>query len=144
MHLDASIAAVITGGASGLGAATARRLARHGVKIALFDLNAELGEQVAGEIGGVFCQVDVTSDTEVEAGFVQAHGRRSGRSAFWSTAPASAALSRPPAAIARPVRSRHYPLDHFERVIQVNLIGTFRCIAKSAAGHADLARPRRR
>ena len=51
MQLDASITAVVTGGASGLGAATARRLASHGVKVALFDLNAELGERVAGEIG---------------------------------------------------------------------------------------------
>ena len=44
MQLDASIAAIVTGGASGLGAATARRLAGYGVKVALFDLNGELGE----------------------------------------------------------------------------------------------------
>src|SRR5436190_15481985 len=74
MQLDSSIAAIVTGGASGLGAATARRLAGHGVKIALFDLNDELGEQVAGEIGGVFCRVDVTSEESVEAGFAQARG----------------------------------------------------------------------
>jgi NAD(P)-dependent dehydrogenase (short-subunit alcohol dehydrogenase family) len=47
MKLDASIAAVVTGGASGLGTATARRLARQGVKVALFDLNAEAGEALA-------------------------------------------------------------------------------------------------
>ena len=47
MQLDPSIAAVVTGGASGLGAATARRLASHGVKVALFDLNEELGEALA-------------------------------------------------------------------------------------------------
>ena len=56
MQLDASVAAIVTGGASGLGAATARRLAGHGVKVALFDLNTELGERVAGEIGGSFCR----------------------------------------------------------------------------------------
>jgi len=74
MQLDASITAVVTGGASGLGAATARRLASHGVKVALFDLNAELGERVAGDIGGVFCKVDVTSDAEVDAGFSGSRG----------------------------------------------------------------------
>ena len=67
MQLNASIAAIVTGGASGLGAATARRLAGHGVKIAIFDLNAEMGERVAGDIGGVFCRVDVTSEDEVDA-----------------------------------------------------------------------------
>src|SRR2546428_8499883 len=67
MQLDSSIAAVVTGGASGLGAATARLLAGHGVKVALFDLNAELGERVAGEIGGGFAPVDVTSEDSVEA-----------------------------------------------------------------------------
>src|ERR1700730_13197095 len=71
MQLDASIAAIVTGGASGLGAATARRLAGHGVRVALFDLNPELGELVAGEIGGVFCRVDVTSEAEVDAGFLR-------------------------------------------------------------------------
>ena len=59
------LSAVITGGASGLGAATARRLAAEGVKVALFDLNAEKGEALAAELGGVFCQVNVT-----DAGFL--------------------------------------------------------------------------
>ena len=63
MKLDSSISAVITGGASGLGAATARLLASHGVKVGLFDLNEELGEKLARELGGVFCKVDITSET---------------------------------------------------------------------------------
>ena len=72
MKLNANLSAIVTGGASGLGAATARRLAGHGVKVALFDLNAELGEALAKEIGGVFCQVDVTSEEQVDAGFAKA------------------------------------------------------------------------
>jgi NAD(P)-dependent dehydrogenase (short-subunit alcohol dehydrogenase family) len=52
MQLGSSISAVITGGASGLGAATARRLAANGVKVALFDLNVEKGEALAAELGG--------------------------------------------------------------------------------------------
>ena len=60
MKLDENISAVITGGASGLGEATARELSKFGVKCALFDLNAEKGETVASEIGGVFCEANVT------------------------------------------------------------------------------------
>ncbi|MEJ2458614.1 MAG: SDR family oxidoreductase [Novosphingobium sp.] len=62
MKLDNSVAAVVTGGASGLGAATARALAARGVKVAIFDLNAKAGEAMAREIGGVFCEVNVTDD----------------------------------------------------------------------------------
>jgi NAD(P)-dependent dehydrogenase (short-subunit alcohol dehydrogenase family) len=58
MKLDSSISAVITGGASGLGAATARALAAKGVKVAIFDLQRTKGEEFAAEIGGVFCEVD--------------------------------------------------------------------------------------
>ncbi|MEN9689420.1 MAG: hypothetical protein RI998_1417, partial [Pseudomonadota bacterium] len=78
MKLNAQTPAIVTGGASGLGAATARRLASHGVKLALFDLNAALGEALAAEIGGVFCQVDVTSEEQVDAAFAKAraaHGQ---------------------------------------------------------------------
>src|SRR5271168_398819 len=65
MQLNSSISAVITGGASGLGRATAELLASHGVKVAIFDLQEELGEALAAEIGGVFCKVNVTSTAEV-------------------------------------------------------------------------------
>ena len=61
--------AIITGGASGLGHATAKRLAAAGVKVTIFDLNAEAGEKAAKEMGAVFCQVDVTSEEQVIAGF---------------------------------------------------------------------------
>jgi NAD(P)-dependent dehydrogenase (short-subunit alcohol dehydrogenase family) len=69
---------VVTGGASGLGKASVLALAQAGIKVALFDLNAEAGEQIAREIGGVFCQVDVTSEESVLAGFEKAraaHGQ---------------------------------------------------------------------
>jgi NAD(P)-dependent dehydrogenase (short-subunit alcohol dehydrogenase family) len=72
MNLDSSISAVVTGGASGLGAATARSLAAKGVKVAIFDLQKDKGEAVAAEIGGVFCEVNVTSDESVAAGFAKA------------------------------------------------------------------------
>ena len=78
MQIDATTAAVVTGGASGLGRATAEALAAAGVKVAIFDVNAEKGEEVAAAIGGLFCQVDITSEESVVAGFAKAraaHGQ---------------------------------------------------------------------
>ena len=62
MNINSSTAAVVTGGASGLGRATAQALAAAGVKVAIFDVNQAQGEQVAQDIGGLFCQVDITSE----------------------------------------------------------------------------------
>lgn len=78
MQIDATTSAVVTGGASGLGRATAEALAAAGVKVAIFDLNEEAGEVVAQTIGGLFCKVDIMSEESVEAGFAKAraaHGQ---------------------------------------------------------------------
>ncbi|MEN9683288.1 MAG: hypothetical protein RLZZ427_1039 [Pseudomonadota bacterium] len=78
MKFDSTTAAVVTGGASGLGKATAEALAGAGVKVAIFDVNAEQGEAVAKAIGGLFCNVDITSEESVVAGFAKAraaHGQ---------------------------------------------------------------------
>src|SRR5207249_10364437 len=78
MQLGKDIAAVVTGGASGLGAATARSLAAKGVKVAILDLNAEAGEKVAKELGGVFAKCDVTNEnsaSEALAAARTAHGQ---------------------------------------------------------------------
>ncbi|MGI4880173.1 MAG: SDR family NAD(P)-dependent oxidoreductase, partial [Janthinobacterium lividum] len=71
-------AAVVTGGASGLGEAAVRALAAAGVRVAIFDRDAARGNAVALDVGGVFCAVDVTSDNDVDAGFAHAraaHGQ---------------------------------------------------------------------
>jgi NAD(P)-dependent dehydrogenase (short-subunit alcohol dehydrogenase family) len=78
MIIDSSIAAVVTGGASGLGQATAQALAAAGAKVAIFDVNEAKGEEVAKAIGGLFCKVDITSEDSVLAGFAKAraaHGQ---------------------------------------------------------------------
>ena len=78
MLIDSSTAAVVTGAASGLGKATAEALAAAGAKVTVFDVNAEAGEAVAMAIGGVFCNVDITNEESVVAGFAQAraaHGQ---------------------------------------------------------------------
>ena len=72
MLIDSTTAAVVTGAASGLGKASAEALAAAGAKIAVFDVNAEAGEKVAREIGGIFCNVDITSEESVVAGFAKA------------------------------------------------------------------------
>jgi NAD(P)-dependent dehydrogenase (short-subunit alcohol dehydrogenase family) len=133
MELNASVAAVITGGASGLGAATARRFASRGVKVALFDLNAEAGEAIARELGGVFCRVDVTSEDETDAAFAKAraaHGQERVLVNCAGTGNAIKTASRDKAT----GKIRAFPTADFDRIIQINLVGTFRCIAKSAAG----------
>lgn len=72
MLIDNSTAAVVTGGASGLGKATAQALAKTGARVAIFDINDAAGEIVAKEIGGVFCKVDILSEESVVAGFAKA------------------------------------------------------------------------
>lgn len=131
------LTAVVTGGASGLGAATARALAKEGVKVAIFDLNAEKGEAIAAEVGGVFALVNVTDEASVDAGFATARAalgqeRILVNCAGTGNAIKTASRSKETGEI------RHFPLDAFNMIIQINLVGTFRCIAKSAAGMMTL------
>ncbi len=78
MKIDSNLAAIVTGGASGLGRASAQALADAGVKVAIFDISEEAGEAFAAEIGGVFCNVNIMDEDSVEAGFAKAraaHGQ---------------------------------------------------------------------
>ena len=137
MKLDNTVAAVVTGGASGLGAATARALAAKGVKVAIFDLQEEKGKAMAAEIGGVFCECNVTDDASVDAAFAkarEAHGQERilVNCAGTGNAIKTASRSKEDGSI------KHFPLDAFNWIVQINLVGTFRCIAKSAAGMLTL------
>ncbi|MEG2731323.1 SDR family oxidoreductase, partial [Brevundimonas sp.] len=137
MKLDGSIAAVVTGGASGLGEGTARALAAKGVKVAIFDLNEEKGEAVAKEIGGVFCKVDVTSDDSVAAGFAKArsaHGqeRLTVNCAGIATGQKTVSRKKDTGEI------RAHDMAQFERTVTINLFGTFRVLSQSAAGMVTL------
>ncbi len=137
MILDSSISAIVTGGASGLGEGTARALAAYGVKVALFDMNAERGEAVAREIGGVFCKVNVTSDVDVDAGLAKsraAHGQERilVNCAGIATGAKTVGRKKDTGEITP------FPQEVFERTVGINLFGTFRCLAKSAAGMVTL------
>jgi NAD(P)-dependent dehydrogenase (short-subunit alcohol dehydrogenase family) len=131
------IAAVVTGAASGLGEATARALAARGAKVAVFDRDADRGEKVATEIGGLFCAVDVTSDEKVAAAFAMArdaHGQERVLVNCAGVANAAKTVGRDKETKA----AKRYPMQQFELAIQINLIGTFRCVANSAFGMVDL------
>ena len=137
MKVDSNTAAVVTGGASGLGAATARALAAKGAKVAIFDLQEDKGKALAEEIGGLFCEVNVTDEASVDAGFAKARGRHGQERilvncAGTGNAIKTASRSKEDGSI------RHFPLEAFNWIIQINLVGTFRCIAKSAAGMLTL------
>jgi NAD(P)-dependent dehydrogenase (short-subunit alcohol dehydrogenase family) len=136
MKID-QIAAVVTGAASGLGEATARELARRGAKVAVFDRDADKGEKVASEIGGIFCEVDVTSDDKVAAAFARArdaHGQERVLVNCAGVANAAKTVGRDKTS----GEAKFYPMVQFELAIQINLIGTFRCIVHSAFGMMTL------
>jgi len=136
MKID-GIAAVVTGAASGLGEATARELARRGARVAVLDRDTEKGQRVASEIGGTFCEVDVTSDDKVAAAFAKArdaHGQERVLINCAGVANAAKTVGRDKETGA----VKFYPMQQFELAIAINLVGTFRCIAHSAAGMVTL------
>ena len=137
MQLNDTVTAIITGGASGLGAATARKMAGMGVKVGIFDMNEEKGEAMASELGGVFANVNVTSDEQVDAGFAKVRAALGQERILINCAGTGNAVK----TASRDKQTgeiKHFPLDKFDMIIQINLVGTFRCIAKSAAGMMTL------
>lgn len=115
------VAVFITGGGSGLGAATARAMAAKGAKVAVFDRAADNAEKVAAEVKGVACVGDVTSEADVKAALAKA-----------SAAHGTARVLMNCAGIGGSQRivgkQGVYPLEKFTNVIMVNLIGTFNCL----------------
>src|SRR4249919_1538975 len=130
-------AAVVTGAASGLGEATARELARRGAKVAIFDRDVTRGEQVANEIGAIFCEVDVTSDEKVKAAFEKARAAH-GQERILVNCAGVANAAKTVARDKETKAAKFYPMQQFELAIQINLIGTFRCLANAALGMVDL------
>lgn len=127
----AGTAALVTGGASGLGAATARALAAAGARVAVLDRDLARAEALAAEIGGIAAACDVSDATQTEAAFAQAaeaHGPARICVACAGIAPGGRVVG----------REGPMPLDQFESVIRVNLIGTFNAIRLAAAGMAGL------
>ena len=128
MLLGNEIAAVVTGGGSGLGEGTARALAAKGVKVAIFDVNEDGGSRVAADIGGVFARVDVSDAESVAAGLGiarKAHGQESICVNCAGIAPAAKTVDR---------EGNSHDAATFAKTIGVNLIGTFNVASQCAAG----------
>lgn len=128
-----AITALITGGASGLGAATARRLVAGGANVVLLDRDVEHGEALASELGGSvrFVPADVTSEDEVQAAVNAAVDMYGTLNALVNCAGVGAGMS------TFSSKTGVHPLDVFERVIRINLIGTFNCIRLAAASMVE-------
>ena len=125
-----NVAAIVTGGASGLGEGAARALAAAGCKVAIVDLQKEQGEKVAADIGGIFLECDVSSPDSAEAAIKtarDAHGHCGIAVNCAGIATASKILG----------RDGVMPLENFSKVIQVNLIGTFNIMRLAAADMAQ-------
>lgn len=125
------MAAIVTGGASGLGAGMAKALADGGAKVALFDLNAEKGEAHAADIGGIFCPCDVTDEASVIAALDKAAGAHGEARICVNVA----GINIPGLTVGR---KGAYAIEKFAKVIQVNLIGSYNVARLAAARMADL------
>ena len=132
MKLSNKIAAVVTGGASGLGEATARAFAEKGVKVGIFDMNEEKGQAVANEIGGVFAKVNVADEASVDAGFEVVRAKNGTERLLINCAGIGLGMK-----TAGRKRDTGEILAHdvaaYKRVLDINLFGSFLCASKSAA-----------
>ncbi len=129
-----NLASIVTGGASGLGEATARHLARNGAKVAIFDINEDRGRGLANEIGGLFVKVDITSPEDVAKALQEAEVLN-GKARILVNC---AGIGPPQKVVARDGSPQ--PLADFARTISINLLGTFNVLSQFAARlhHMDL------
>jgi NAD(P)-dependent dehydrogenase (short-subunit alcohol dehydrogenase family) len=127
----ANTSAIVTGGASGLGAATVRRLAAAGAVVVIADLQGEKGATLATEVGGVFVSTDVTDEEQVRGAVLAAVEAGPLRSLV-----NCAGIGPPARTLDRD--GRPHDLGHFEQVVRINLIGTFNTIRLAAVEMAGL------
>lgn len=121
------MAAIVTGGASGLGAATVLRLAAGGARVAILDLNDTLGTELAAQVGGAYFKTDVTDGDGVDAALAAAEGLHG-----------TARILVNCAGIGPPIKTvdrygTPHPLADFRRIIDINLVGSFNLLSKMAA-----------
>ena len=130
MIFEKSAVAVVSGGASGLGAATAQKLSAMGFRVGIFDINKTAGEDLATQIGGLFCKVDVADPISVSEGFDSIISKFKDLRIMVNCAgiaPASKTVS----------RGLPHDFEAFAKTIQINLIGSFNCSSQAAALMAD-------
>ncbi|AXE63651.1 3-hydroxy-2-methylbutyryl-CoA dehydrogenase [Hyphomonas sp. CACIAM 19H1] len=137
MEITQQTSAIISGGASGLGLATAKALRAAGARVAIFDMNAERGDAVAGEIGAVFCNVNIMDEQSCLDGFARARAANGQERIFVGCAGGGSSRktisrNRETGEIVR------FPTDEYQRNVLLNMVGSFRCITMTAAGMATL------
>lgn len=130
MQVDGNVA-IITGGASGLGAGAARELAKAGGQIAIWDIQENKGLEIAKEVGGVFCNCDVTSEESVIAAMEETKEALGVGRILVNCAGTGIAIK-------TSSRGEAHPLDQFQRIININLIGTFNCIRLATTAMIEL------
>ena len=136
MKLGADTPAVVTGGASGLGRATAEALAAQGVKVAIFDIQEEKGEEVAKQIGGIFCNVNILDEASCEAGFAKAresHGQERITVHCAMTSGRGKTLSFDK----ETMKYKRTPTEQYDRGAQGILVSSYRIASMSALGMAN-------
>lgn len=121
------VGAIVTGGASGLGGATAALLTKRGAKVTVFDVNEAVGQAKAAELGGHFIRVDITDDNAVEAAVAAAEALHGPARVLVNCA----GIAPPGKVIGRDGKAS--PLADFSKIIAVNLIGTYNVLSKVAA-----------
>ena len=137
MKLDESVAAIVTGGASGLGEATVRMLASQRAKVAIFDTNTERGERIAADVGAVFCEANVADEASVDAALAKAR-RANGVERVLVNCAGIAPGRRTVSKKRDTGEIVPHDLATFRRTLEVNLLGTYHMIAKSTAAMAGL------
>ncbi|MBS3960225.1 MAG: SDR family oxidoreductase [Sandarakinorhabdus sp.] len=137
MQFDSNTAAIVTGGASGLGRASAAALASAGIRVAIFDLNEDMGTEAAREIGGMFVKVDVTSEESVVAGFAAARAANGQERICVHCAQ----ISRGGKTVARDRETggfKRFSTEDYEFSAQGILVASYRIASLSALGMAGL------
>jgi len=137
MRIDSSVAAIVTGGASGLGLGSVKALRAAGVNVAIFDRNPATGEKMAAETGSLFCEADVLSDTSLDAAFAKAGAAHGPARILISCAGGGNAHT----TIRKDKETgeiKVFPTADFIRVLTLNAAGTFATITRFAAAAAEL------
>jgi NAD(P)-dependent dehydrogenase (short-subunit alcohol dehydrogenase family) len=137
MKLDSTISAVVTGGASGLGRAAAEAISAKGAHVTIFDINEEKGLEVARQIGGLFCKVDINSEASVLAGFDQARDKH-GQERVLIHCAMSSRRGKTLAFDKAAGKLKRLSTEDYEAGVQGVLVASYRLASLSAEGMASL------
>lgn len=137
MKIDASITAVVTGGASGLGRAAAEALAAAGARVAIFDINEARGEEVAKAVGGIFCRVDINDEDSAVAGFAKARAAL-GQERVLVHCAMTSRRGKTLAFDKAAGKLKRLPTTEYDAGVQGTLVASYRMASLSAEGMATL------